>query len=127
MKTAITFEKADYEVLGAAQDLAESIYMAASNGSELEEVAEGAMCSLAHLRRLMELHSTEGTECPPCAGDCAECHCEGCVEDEPKAVTAEQLREKIAEAIGVEPKGVEVVTTPTGEQLLKALAEIFGA
>lgn len=131
MKTVTTFDKADYTILEAAKELAERIYLVADSESNMEGVAHRASIALSDLISEMESCPTMDSkdECPPCAGDCAECHCEGCIEDEPEAVTAEQLREKIAKAIGCEPKGVgvEVVTTPTGEELLKALAEIFGA
>ena len=129
MKTVTTFDKADYTILTAAQELAERIYLVADSESNMESVANRASVALADLISEMESCPTvEGEgECPPCAGDCAECHCEGCVEDEPEVVSAEQLRAKVAEAIGCEPKGIEVVTTPTGEELLKALAEFFGA
>ena len=129
MKTVTTFDKADFELLEKAQELAERIYLVADSESNMESVANRAMLGLADLISEMEDCPTieSEDECPPCAGDCGECHCEGCVEDEPEVVTAEQLREKVAAAIGVEPKSLEVVTTPTGEDLLKALAEIFGA
>lgn len=129
MKTVTTFDKADYVVLEAAQQLVERIFLVAEDESDMEGAAYRASVALSDFVSEMKGCPTvkDEDECPPCAGDCAECHCEGCVEDEPKVVTAEQLREKVAAAIGVEPKGVEVVTTPTGEELLKALAEIFGA
>lgn len=129
MKTVITFDKADFDLLTVAQELVERIYIVAEDESDMEGAANRASHALSDLIYEMESCpiAESKDECPPCAGDCGECHCEGCVEDEPKAVTVEQLREKVAAAIGVEPKGVEVVTTPTGEDLLKALAEIFGA
>jgi hypothetical protein len=129
MKTVTTFDKADFDLLEAAQKLAERIYLIAEDESGMERVASRASVALVDLLSEVESCPTiEGEcECPPCAGDCAECHCEGCVEDEPEAVTAEQLRAKVAEVLGGEPSGIEVVTTPTGEDLLKALAEIFGA
>ena len=129
MKTVTTFDKVDFDLLAAAQELVERIYLVAEDESDMEGAAYRASHALADL--MVEMKSCPTVkgedECPPCAGDCAECHCEGCVEDEPEVVTAEQLRAKVAEAIGCEPKGIEVVTTPTGEELLKALAEIFGA
>ncbi len=129
MKTVTTFDKADYTILEAAQELVERIYLVAGDESDMEGVAYRASVALSDLVSEMKgCPTVKGEdECPPCAGDCAECHCEECVEDEPEVVSAEQLRAKVAEAIGCEPKGIEVVTTPTGEELLKALAEIFGA
>lgn len=129
MKTVTTFDKADYIVLETARELVERIYLVAEDESDMEGAAYRASHALSDLMAEMRGCPTiEGEgECPPCAGDCAECHCEDCVEDEPEAVTAEQLRAKVAEAIGCEPKSLEVVTTPTGAELLKALAEVFGA
>ena len=123
----ITFDKADFELLEKAHMLVERIYLIAEDESDMEGAANRASHGLSDLMVEMRGCSIIEDECPPCAGDCAECHCEDCVEDEPEAVTAEQVRAKVAEAIGCEPKGIEVVTTPTGEELLKALAEIFGA
>ena len=129
MKTVTTFDKADYVVLETARELVERIYFVAGSESNMESVANRAVNALADLISEMRgCPTVKGEdECPPCAGDCAECHCEDCIEDEPEVVTAEQVRAKVAEAIGCKPKGIKVVTTPTGEELLKALAEIFGA
>ena len=127
MKTVTTFDKADYVVLEAARELVERIYLVAEDESDMEGAAYRASHALSDLMAEMRGCSIIEDECPPCAGDCGECHCEKCVEDEPEAVTAEQLRAKVAEAIGCEPKSLEVVTTPTDAELLKALAEIFGA
>lgn len=129
MKTVTTFDKADYAVLETARELVERIYLVAEDESDMEGAAYRASHALSDLMAEMRGCPTiEGKcECPPCAGDCAECHCEDCIEDEPEVVTAEQVRAKVAEVLGGEPKGIEVVTTPTGEELLKALAEIFGA
>lgn len=128
MKTVITFDKADYDLLEKAQGLAERIYLAVTRDSSMERVANRALLALTDLVAEMKTYSIKNADgCASCAGDCAECHCEDCIEDEPETVAAEQLRAKVAEAIGCEPKGVEVVTTPTGAELLKALAEIFGA
>lgn len=124
MRVSIVFENCDYEALDTARELASKIYLSAEDGSDVERIAKSAVDSIADLIYFM---SQQDEECPPCAGDCAECHCEDCIEDEPEAVTAEQLRAKVAEVLGGEPSGIEVVTTPTGEDLLKALAEIFGA
>lgn len=129
MKTVTTFDKADFDLLEAAHELAERIFAVAEDESGMECVASRASVALADLISEMESCPTieSECECPPCAGDCAECHCEDCIEDEPEVVTAEQVRAKVAEALGCKPEGIEVVTTPTGEDLLKALAEIFGA
>lgn len=129
MKTVTTFDRADFDLLEAAQELAERIFAVADSESGMERVASRASVALADLISEMEscpIIEDEG-KCPPCAGDCAECHCEDCIEDEPEVVTAEQVRAKVAEVLGGEPSGIEVVTTPKGEDLLKALAEIFGA
>lgn len=128
MKTVTTFDKADYVVLEAARELVERIYLVAEDESNMEGAAYRASHALSDLISEMRGCPTVKSEdeCPPCAGDCAECHCEDCIEDEPEVVTAEQVRAKVAEAIGCDPKGIEVVATPTGEELLKALAEIFG-
>ena len=125
----ITFDKADFDLLEKAWGLVERIYLIAEDESDMEGAAYRASHALSDLMAEMRGCPTiEGEcECPPCAGDCAECHCEDCIEDEPEVVTAEQVRAKVAEAIGCDPKGIEVVTTPKGEDLLKALAEIFGA
>jgi hypothetical protein len=125
----ITFNKADFDLLEKAWGLVERIYLVAEDESDMEGAAYRASHGLSDLMVEMRgcpIVEDEG-ECPPCAGDCAECHCEDCVEDEPEVVTAEQVRAKVAEVLGGEPSGIEVVTTPTGEDLLKALAEIFGA
>ena len=129
MKTVTTFDKVDFDLLTAAQELVERIYLVAEDESDMEGAAYRASHALSDL--IYEMKGCpiveDEDECPPCAGDCAEWHCEECVEDEPEAVTAERLRAKVAEVLGGEPSGIEVVTTPTGEELLKALAEIFGA
>ena len=129
MKTVTTFDKVDFDLLEAAKELVSRIYVVAEDESDMEGAACRATVALSDLMAEMRgCPTVEGEdECPPCAGACAEGHCEGCVEDEPEVVTAEQLREKIAAVIDCDPKGIEVVTTPTGEELLKALAEIFGA
>ena len=132
MKVKVIFEQIDFDVLLAAKELASKMYLSAESESGAEKIAKSAVDSLADLIYFMA-RQDEGPspcgecECAPCAGDCAECHCEECVEDEPETVTAEQVRAKVAEAIGCEPKSMEVVTSPTGKELLEALADIFGA
>ena len=132
MKVNVIFEQCDYDVLFAAKELANKIYLSAESESEAEHIATSAVDSIADLIYFMARQDEEPSpcgecECAPCAGDCAECHCEECIEDEPEVVTAEQVRAKIAEAICCDPEGIKVVTTPTGEDFLKAIAEIFGA
>ena len=143
MKVNVIFEQCDYDVLLAAKELANKIYLSAERESEAEKIVKSAVDSIADLIYFMARQDEEPSprgECAyagaPCDGDCAECHCEECIEDESTeqiSPLAAQMIAKVREILGEDdtPKATTRaeadVTVVKGEDFLKALAEIFGA
>ena len=132
MRVNVIFENCDYEALDTARELASKIYLSAEDGSDAERIAKSAVDSIADLLYFM---SQQDEECAPCAGDCAECHCEECVEGDITEMIAkiDELLDDSTTSTADEPtpKATERaeadVTVVKGEALIKALAEIFGA
>ena len=106
MKVNVIFEECDYDALLAAKELANKIYLSAESESEAESIAKSAVDSLADLIYFMARQDEDISsygECAPCAGDCAECHCEECIEDEPIeqiSPLAAQMIAKVREILG---------------------------